>query len=274
MTKAIFGNRYLIMRRVSQLTVLGLFMAGNLYGLKILTGNLSSSRLFNNVPLSDPFALLQVFATGNTVSGDALIGGAVIFSFFALIGGRAFCSWICPMNMVTDLANSIRHYFPGMSDMLRPDRNIRYWAAGLALLLSAASGIAAFEWISPISALHRGLIFGMGAGWMAVAAVFLFDLVLVRNGFCGHVCPLGGFYSLISRFSFVRVKHDKERCTLCMKCIENCPERQVLPMVGRMTAVVNSGECTNCARCIDACSDKAMGFGMRYFSRKSDDQKR
>ena len=49
---------------------------------------------------------------------------------------------------------------------------------GLALLLSALTGVAAFEWISPISMLHRELIFGIGLGLTAVLGVFLFDLFI------------------------------------------------------------------------------------------------
>ncbi|MFT8144368.1 4Fe-4S binding protein, partial [Salmonella enterica subsp. enterica serovar Enteritidis] len=59
------------------------------------------------------------------------------------------------------------------------------------------AGIAAFELVSPIGILHRGVIFGMGMGGAAVLSIFLFDLFAVKNGWCGHVCPLGGFYSLI-----------------------------------------------------------------------------
>ena len=68
----------------------------------------------------------------------------------------------------------------------------------------------------------------MGMGWTLVAAVFLFDVFAVRNGFCGHLCPLGAFYSLIGGSSMVRVRHSKEQCTRCMECVESCPEPQVL----------------------------------------------
>jgi ferredoxin-type protein NapH len=106
----------------------------------------------------------------------------------------------------------------------------------------------------------------MGHGWTLVLAIFLFDLLIVNHGFCGHLCPLGGFYSLITRFSLIRVRHDKAKCTLCMKCTAICSERQVLPMVGKANSMVVSGECTNCARCIEVCDEGAMRFGMRYIS--------
>lgn len=262
---AIGRNRYLILRRMVQVSVLLLFIAGNGYHWEVLQGNLTSSRLLGTVPLTDPYALLQVLSTGTGMAAEALLGGALVVLFFGVLGGRTFCSWVCPLNMVTDLAESLRRtaqfnggVFPG-----RIRRNARYWSLGLGLVLSAMLGIAAFEWISPIAMFHRGLIYGMGAGWLLVAAVFLFDLAAVRQGFCGHLCPLGGFYALLGRYGLVRVRHSLDRCSRCMKCIERCPEPQVLPMIGRASEVVLSGECTNCGRCIDVCPDQAMSFGLR-----------
>jgi ferredoxin-type protein NapH len=257
--------RYMVLRRISQLSLLLLFVSGNILGWHVLLGNLSSSVLLGKIPFTDPFATLQIFATGNSVSAEALTGALIISVFFGLVAGRAFCSWICPLNMVSDLANWLRRKM-GLEGESRLNRSVRYWAIGIALVVSLATGVAAFEWISPISMLHRGVIFGMGLGWTAVLAVFLFDLLIARNGFCGHVCPLGGFYSLITRFSLIRVRHDKGKCTQCMKCTAICPETQVLPMIGRTSSMVVAGECTNCGRCIEVCDDDAMRFGIRYVS--------
>jgi len=65
-------------------------------------------RLLDSVPLADPYALLQVLFTGTAVATDALIGGTVVLLVFAVAGGRTFCAWVCPMNMVTDLAERLR----------------------------------------------------------------------------------------------------------------------------------------------------------------------
>jgi ferredoxin-type protein NapH len=124
-------------------------------------------------------------------------------------------------------------------------------------------GVTAFEFISPISMLHRGIVFGLGFGWAAMLIIFLFDLFVLKNGWCGYVCPLGGFYSLVGKVSFIRVHHTMENCTSCMKCKTVCPEQQVLHMIAKESIDVLSGECTNCARCIEVCDDDALSFSIR-----------
>ena len=268
MSKIWNNYRYLILRRFVQIGILVLFFGANAWGWKILEGNLSSSILFGIIPMSDPYAVLQMVVAGAVIASDLLIGVGVVALFYFLIGGRAFCSWVCPINMVTDSANYLRRVFDIDRAQLERSpisRNSRYWILGLSLIVSAFMGIAAFEFISPISMLHRGIVFGMGFGWAAIGMIFLFDLFVLKNGWCGHICPLGGFYSLLGKFSFIRVHHIEENCTLCMKCKVVCPEKQVLHMIGKESLPVLSGECTNCARCIEVCDDDALEFSVRDF---------
>ncbi len=257
--------RYLILRRFTQISLLLLYFGANAWGWTVLMGNLSSSRFLDFVPMSDPYAALQMLAAGAALATDLLIGVAVITVFYLLIGGRAFCSWVCPINMITDAANYLRRKLEidRVQNKQPASRNMRYWILALSLIISAIMGITAFEFISPISMVHRGIVFGLGFGWAAMLIIFLFDLFVLKNGWCGHVCPLGGFYSLIGKFSLIRVHHSEENCTLCMKCKTVCPERQVLHMIGKESLPVLSGECTNCARCIEVCDDDALGFSIR-----------
>ncbi|MDD5202503.1 MAG: quinol dehydrogenase ferredoxin subunit NapH, partial [Sulfurimonas sp.] len=217
------------------------------------------------VPLSDPFAALQMLAAGALLATNLLIGAGIIAAFYLIVGGRVFCSWVCPINMITDAANYLRRklQIDKLPNRQSVSRKMRYWILALSLILSFFMGVTAFEFVSPISMMHRGIIFGLGFGWAAMLIIFLFDLFVLKNGWCGHVCPLGGFYSLLGSFSLIRVKHTQENCTLCMKCKLVCPEHQVLHMIGKESLPVLSGECTNCARCIEVCDDDALGFSLR-----------
>ena len=259
--------KYLVLRRMTQLTLIILYFGGNIYGWKMLEGNLSSSSILGTVPLSDPFAILQMLAAGATIGFNAIVGAIVIMLFYGVIGGRAFCSWVCPVNMITDLADWLRRklYLDKIERKVWASRNIRYYMLGLGLIVSAISGLAAFEVISPITIMNRGLIFGFGAGAGLLVAIFLFDLFVLKNGWCGHICPLGGTYAIIGKYNLFRVKHNSENCTLCMKCKEVCPETPVLNMIGKRSEFVTKIECTNCGRCVDVCNDDALDFNIRSF---------
>ena len=265
--KTVWNNyRYLILRRMTQIGILVLYFGANAWGWTVLQGNLSSSLILGVIPMSDPYAALRMLVAGAALAMDLLIGVAVVTVFYMLIGGRAFCSWVCPINMVTDAAAWLREKLEinrVQNGKVPVKRVARYWVLGLGLVISAVMGVTAFEFISPISMVHRGLVFGMGFGWAAIVVIFLFDLFVLKNGWCGHVCPLGGMYSLLGKFSLIRVHHDEEACTLCMKCKEVCPEQQVLHMIGKESIPVLSGECTNCARCIEVCDDDALEFSIR-----------
>ena len=155
--------RFLIARRITQISVMILYVIANVYGINFLTGNLSSSLLLNTVPLSDPYAVLQMAVAGAIISVDILLGAFIISIFYLIVGGRAFCSWVCPVNMITDLANYLRRKF-GFNQIQKKQpasRNIRYWVIAISFVISFFMGIAAFELISPISMIHRGIIFGL-----------------------------------------------------------------------------------------------------------------
>ena len=101
--------RYLLLRRLLQLDVLLLFFGTFNWNWAIaerplLSGNLSSAELLGLIPLADPFATLQIILSGQLPLKEVLIGAAIILGFVAIIGGRTWCAWICPLNMVTDLA--------------------------------------------------------------------------------------------------------------------------------------------------------------------------
>ncbi len=262
--------RYIIFRRLCQLSILLLFFGSAHWGWSIankpiLIGNLSGSELLGFVPMADPFAVLQIFISQHVLVSKVVVGAVIILALYSLLVGRAFCSWVCPVNMVTDLANWLRNRL-SVKDLFRLSRNTRYFAFVLTLILSAIGGVAAFEWISPISIFHRELIFGLGMGWMAVLGIFVFDLLVLKNGWCGHLCPLGAFYALIgSHTAQLKVGFDTQTCTHCGECATVCPEPQVLNLKqASIKHMIASGECTNCGRCTTLCPEGSLRFDMRF----------
>ncbi|ELB2920994.1 quinol dehydrogenase ferredoxin subunit NapH [Vibrio alginolyticus] len=256
------AHRFLILRRLCQFTIIALFMAGPTLG--ILTGNLSSSMLLDNVPLSDPLIVLQALATGHVPEFNALLGVVIVVVFYAILAPRAFCAWVCPLNIVTDLAAWLRRKL-NIKASYRWSPVIRYWLIPVLMLGSALSGAILWTWLDPVAALHRGLVFGMGAGWVLIALVFVLDLLLVEHGWCGHLCPLGATYGVIGRKSLLRVTAvRREDCTKCMDCFYVCPEPEVLrqPLKEGDRRVMDQN-CISCGRCLDVCPEHVFEFKNR-----------
>jgi len=262
------SHKWLILRRSSQLAILAVFLVGPLAGLWIVKGNLAYSLTLNTLPLADPYVLLQSLLAGHIPEKMALVGVAIVLAFYFLVGGRVYCSWVCPVNMVTDAAAWLRGRF-GIKGGAHISRKLRYWVLGMTLAVAAVTGTIAWELINPVSMLHRGLIFGIGMTWTIVLAVFLLDLFVSANAWCGHVCPVGAFYSLLGKWSPLRISAAKrEACNDCMDCYAVCPEPQVIKpaLKGAKQNVgpaILSPNCTNCGRCIDVCSKDVFRFGLR-----------
>ncbi len=108
------AHNWLILRRISQLSILGLFVISPLLVDRleretwIIKGNLAASMTLDVLPMTDPHILLQAVLAGVEPHQDAIIGVVIIILFYLLVGGRVYCSWVCPVNMVTDSADWLR----------------------------------------------------------------------------------------------------------------------------------------------------------------------
>lgn len=181
------ASRWLIARRISQLAFFMLFASGPWFGIWIAKGTLASSMTLGVLPLTDPLVLLQSLLARHKPELLAIIGAAIVLAAYALINGRAYCSWVCPINPVTDLAAWARRRLDIQKGWnLKP--KARYFVLGAVLLAALLTGTIAFELINPITTLYRGLLFGASWGLLGVLLIFLFDLFVARDGWCWALC--------------------------------------------------------------------------------------
>ena len=262
------AHKWLLLRRLSQLAILGLFLLGPLAGIWIVKGNLTSSLTLETLPLTDPFVLLQTLFAGHLPETAAITGALIVLAFYLLVGGRVYCSWVCPVNIVTDTAAWLQDRLGIKTSVVLP-RNGRYWLIALVMVMALVSGTLAWELVNPVTVIHRGLVFGMGMAWMILLAIFLFDLMVSRRGWCGHLCPIGAFYSLLAVKAPIRVTAEaRTQCDDCMDCFAICPEPQVIRPALKGSAeespLILSSQCTNCGRCIDICGKNVFRFTTRF----------
>ena len=137
-------NKWLVLRRTTQFSILFLFLLGPWFGIWWLKGNLASSVFLDTVSLTDPFILLQSLASGHVVGQSAVIGAVTIFVFYFLVGGRVYCSWVCPVNIVTDGANWLRNRLK-LNLSWSVKKSTRIWIMLMALAVSAVTGTIAWR---------------------------------------------------------------------------------------------------------------------------------
>lgn len=261
--------KWLLLRRLVQLGVFAMFLSGPLYGVWIAKGNLASSKILETIPLSDPMIQLQSWIAGHAPETDALLGAAIVLALYVIIGGRSFCSWVCPVNPITDLAHWLRQSL-GLKGGIQLSRTIRYWLLGVVFLAAAITGTIAWELINPVTMALRAAVFGIGFAWAVLLAVFLLDVFVGNRSWCGHLCPVGAFYSGIGLLSVLRVgAPNRANCDDCMDCYAVCPEPQVIRPALKGTEpdashLIRSPNCTNCGRCVDVCPEDVFTFTTRF----------
>lgn len=259
MASALHRRRWLLMRRSLQILIVLAFVVDLPEIGRIAAGNLSSSVWFWHVPLTDPFVMLQSLLAGAPLAKAALIGVAIVAAFYAFFGGRIYCSWVCPINMLTDAAHWLRHKLK-IKGNLTLSRELRTVLLVIALVLSVITGTLAWEIINPITLFQRELMWASTAGLTFLAALFLFDFFVSRRGWCGHLCPVGAFYKWLGRYGRLRVTALKtDACSGCSDCITVCPEPHVLaPLVAQKAMTVTDSDCTRCGACLDKCDSGAL----------------
>lgn len=264
------GKRVPTLRLYRWLSIIGihvLFVLSYRIDIQILEGTLSGSRLFG-FHLIDPFVTLQVFLAHHAVATNLIIGTAIIVVGYLLIGGRAYCSWVCPYGLMGEIGEKINRALVGRKIIKERifDPRVKYLFWMLFSILALTSGYLVFESLNVVGILSRALIYGWSAAVSFVAVVFLIEVFYSQRGWCRYVCPVGTTYAFIGWPSAEKIEWD-DSCDHCGVCIDVCLVPHVLEISkknadteGKSRIYVESGDCTLCGRCVDVCHHDALNF--------------
>lgn len=258
------SHRFLILRRLVQFGILILFTMP-IFGFWILKGTLASSEFLNFIPLSDPFIFMQSLVSGHLYAGIGILGAFILSLTYWLLGGKSYCAWVCPINIVTDFAHWLRVKFKFKNHVSLP-KNARFWIMIMVLIVSLISHTIAWELINPITGLFRTIVYLSlnlsSIGLMLALLVLILDTIVANRLWCGHLCPVGSFYKLLGTKTFLAIEAiHQDQCDDCADCYKVCPEHHVLKPALKTNAIrIQNADCTRCGRCIDVCHTNVLAF--------------
>ncbi len=172
---------------------------------------------YSTLPLSaDPLAAVSgvIFSRGAWL--PALLPVAA-FLLGAVVLGRAFCGWACPVGFLNDLAGLVRRG--------KGRERFGYLQYGVlaAVLLASAVAVDVLSIADPLVIFQRSaFMLWTGTGLPVVLLLILLAALVVPRFWCRALCPLGGMlglFALLSPFGF----RANDKCTRCGKCHRTCP---------------------------------------------------
>ena len=212
----------------------------------------------------------------------------------ALVVGKAFCSWVCPVAPLSDLlrgrkarekdecertqaAHRVLERWSdtnaAQAEKHKPFRSRvdgRHVVLAGSLASAAVCGFPVFCLVCPIGltfasaiALYRLIGFNEPAIEVLVfPALLVLELTVFRK-WCHRFCPVGALLSLLSRGNRTFKPHvNASMCarhagSSCAACAQACPEHidPCADLGDRSLA-----ECTRCGACVNTCPAKALSF--------------
>jgi ferredoxin-type protein NapH len=255
-------------RWATLITVNLLFAISYYFDVQLLEGALTASR-FVGFHMADLNSALQVMLAFKHVVLNLLIGTVTIFILWFLLGGRTFCSWVCPYHLVAELAEKIHLKLVERKLIKNHEfhRGVRTVFYVIFALMTLVTGYTVFETISPTGILSRAVIYGatLALGW--VGFLLLFEIFFSQRAWCRYVCPIGMTYGVVGLLSPLRVVYNVEACKHEGECRKVCEVPHVLEPVikGRATDVTVpiGADCTRCGLCIDVCPTSSLRYDIR-----------
>jgi polyferredoxin len=209
----------------------------------------------------------------NTIHPAAVIIFLTVI-LVSLLLRRSFCSWICPVALISESAwkcggRLMRRNLRLASWLDIGLRSLKYllmaifiYFFAIAMSSDALSSFINSDYhkIADVRLMNFFLYISPLALFIILALVAL--SIVLRNPFCRYLCPYGALLGLVATLSPLRVTRNTERCVSCGVCSQVCP---AYIDVMHKTSVV-SPECIGCWRCISHCRFNEA-LSMRLFNR-------
>lgn len=188
------------------------------------------------------------------------IGLTIAITVTALLFGRFFCGYICPIGSLQDFFKFIGNKFNVKEIKLKKAKYfnpelLKYFILIIAMALSIFRIGNLMAIYSPWLAYVNIFVgFGVYIGTLVLIVIIIFSLFIKRL-FCRCFCPLGAFQALLYAVGPSKI-YRNSTCDGCAVCLKNCPVD-----IQYTEELCVSPECINCLECTSStCIKGTQGF--------------
>jgi ferredoxin-type protein NapH len=254
------------LRRWASIIVINLlFVLSFQIDLQLVEGSLSASR-FLGFHMADLNGALQVMLAHKEILINLVIGVLTVLVLYMIVGGRSFCSWVCPYHLVSEIAEMahLKLAEKGWVKDHKLHRGVRTLMFGVFSGLAFATGYTVFETINPVGILSRAMTYGTTLALVWIGVLLAVEVFYSRRFWCRYMCPVGLTYGMAGAVAPVRIRYTADKCFHEGKCRQVCLVPHVLDMTklsyASETTEPLGPDCTRCAMCLDACPTGALTF--------------
>lgn len=182
----------------------------------------------------------------------------IALTVLTMIMGRVFCGWFCAFGAYNDLIylaskKIFKTRFKINENIDSYLKYLKYVVLFTILLVSSILGSKIFSSASPWDVFAQisdfpNVLISLPIGFSLLLLITI-GAFFIERFFCRYLCPLGAFFSLISRMSILKIRKPSSKCGPCRVCTNNCS--MGLKLYKKET--VHGGDCINCLKCIEVC---------------------
>ena len=216
----------------------------------------------------------------------------VVLAVLTLVFGRIYCSVICPLGILQDIFGWLGKKAKKNRYTYSPEVKWLRYLMLVIFVIALVAGIGGiFRLLAPYSAFGRMMtmifqpLWQLGNNvlasiaeradsyafysvdvWMksmpvliiAAATLVILFILAWRGGrtYCNTVCPVGTVLSFIARYSFLKIRFDKDKCKNCSLCTKNCKAS----CIDYKTHTVDYSRCVVCGDCLAKCKFGALKY--------------
>lgn len=177
----------------------------------------------------------------------------------ALLFGRLWCGYVCPLGFYQECLSALRKKL-NLPNVRFTEKTKRRLKPLKYIILVVFLGSIILIGYRPNMFMRPDTLF-----WENKISIIASIVVGIVTGisFCNErifckYCPLGTVRSFFNKTSRGKLKKDGTACTKCRVCLENCPMDVKEIYDERTKSIITSRDCIYCMKCIEACPEKEV----------------